>query len=299
MISDYFPPEKRSTAMAVFSMGVYLGIMIGLLVGGVIDRYYGWRIAFMVVGLPGVFFALLIFLTVKEPDRGRLDQKEKSSVEALPFLSTVKIIFGHKTFIYLAFGGAAVAFVQYGIGNWIPPFLSRYHGLNSMQIGILTSLIFGLGGGLGTYLGGRWSDKLSRKDVAWYFRIPLYGSLIAIPFSVVLFFSHNVYLASFFLIFPVILNALYLAPSLAVAHNLVPAHMRALSSALFFFILNLIGLGMGPLMIGYMSDSLTGALGSESLRWSLAIATSVLLLAVFCYYRASQSIVREWKSELV
>lgn len=294
IISDYYPPEERSTALSVFSMGVYLGIMIGLLVGGIIDRFFGWRAAFMVVGLPGVLFALILYYTVREPVRGSKDSTAETA-QHMSFRKTLMFIIKKRTFIYLAMGGAFVAFVQYGVGNWIPPFLSRYHGMNNVEIGILTALIFGIGGAIGTYLGGYLTDRWASANVSWYFIVPLIGGILSIPFTLLLCFIQDLYLASFLLVFPVILNALYLAPSLAVAHNLVPSHMRALSSAVFFFILNLIGLGMGPLFIGALSDFLQQYYGADSLRWSLAAGSLMVIVGVVFYALAARTV----RTELV
>lgn len=292
LISDYFPPNKRSTALAIFSLGIYLGVMLGLLVGGILDKFYGWRIAFLVAGVPGFMYAVFLFFFLKEPRRGQMDKGRV--IRKMDFWRSIGEITGNKTFLYLSMAGAMVGFVQYGVGNWIPPFLSRYHAMDSMSIGLLTAFSFGIGGALGTFAGGYMADRYGVKDKAWYFKIPMIGVLISIPFVLFICYSPRLLPVAVILIIPVMLHALSLAPSLAVAHNLVGPDKRALSSALYFFVLNLIGLGMGPLVVGFLSDVLTPYYGEEALRWALALSSLAALPAAYCFWKAAGHVRTEW-----
>ncbi len=292
LISDYFPPEKRSIALAIFSLGIYLGVMLGLLVGGVLDNFFGWRLAFILAGIPGVLYALFLYIYVKEPRRGAMDTIVK--LENSSLWLTIKEILSNRSFIYLSLGGASVAFIQYGVGNWIPPFLFRYHGMSSMGVGLLTACTFGLGGALGTVAGGYLSDHFGKNNKGWYFWWPLIGVIGSIPFVLAICFAQNLWIVGALLFFPVFLFALHLAPSLAVAHNLVSQDKRALSSAMFFFILNLVGLGLGPLFVGALSDWLDPVAGQQSLRWSISCATLAGIPASYCYYKAARHVGNEW-----
>ncbi len=288
IISDYFPAEKRATALSIYSMGIYIGILFGYLAGGWINQYFGWRMAFMAIGIPGVIYALVVFFTVKEPVRGQADKTPQKVKDVAGLIAVTKHLLSYKTFVYLAFACGLTTFGSYGVGNFTPPFLARVHGLDSATIGTWLSLTSGIGGGLGTFLGGYIADKLGRKDVRWYLWISIIaGGFKLIP-ATIFFFSENaqlVLIATFFSTFAV---GIFLGPSLAVIHNLVTAKMRAFASAILFFVLNLIGLGFGPMVIGMLSDFLEPTYQQYSLRWAFTITYLTGIGAMFLYYKASQ-----------
>lgn len=288
IISDYFPAEQRATALSIYSIGIYIGILFGYLAGGWIDQYFGWRMAFLAIGVPGILYALIVFFTVKEPMKGQADKTPQKEAKASNIMAVTKHLLSYKTFIYLAFACGLTTFGSYGVGNFTPPFLARVHGLDSVTIGTWLSLSSGIGGGLGTFLGGYLADKLGRKDVRWYLWISiLAGAFKLIPVTII-FFSDNsqlVLISTFFSTFAV---GIFLGPSLAVIHNLVTAKMRAFASAILFFVLNLIGLGFGPMVIGLLSDYLEPTYQQYSLRWAFTITYFTGLGAMFLYYKASQ-----------
>jgi len=288
IISDYFPPEKRATALSIYSMGIYIGILFGFLAGGWIDQYFGWRMAFMAIGIPGIFYALIVFFTVKEPIKGQNDAPVQQKAAPSDLKTVTKHLLSFKTFVYLAFACGLTTFGSYGVGNFTPPFLARVHGLDSITIGTWLSMTSGIGGGLGTFLGGYFADKLGRKDIRWYLWISiLAGALKLIP-ATIIFFGENsqtVLIATFFSTF---LTGIFLGPSLAVVHNLVHAKMRAFASAILFFVLNLIGLGFGPMVIGMLSDALEPTYHELSLRWAFCLTYFTGIGAMILYYKASQ-----------
>ncbi len=292
IISDYYPVEKRATAISIYSMGIYLGIFIGYMGGGIINQYYGWRAAFYVMGIPGILLALLLFFTVREPVRGASDLIKKASPDRSVW-EVIRYLFSKKTFIFLSIGAGFIAFAQYGIGNWLPSFLFRYHGMQSQEIGIANALLIGIGGGLGTYLGGFLGDRYGRKSPGWYLWIPMIAALVALPFSLAAFFIPQKY-AVLALFFPVILlNTVYFAPTIAITHTLVPANMRAVASSILLFILNIIGLGGGPLATGVLSDWLRPSMGNESLRYAMAVVVCAGLIAGLLYYLAGKSVAKD------
>ncbi len=294
MISDYFPPQKRSTALSIYSTGIYIGILIGFLMGGYLNQHLGWRTAFLVLGIPGVIFSLLFYVSVKEPRRGATDSNAAPLIEQHSLGEVLKHLYSTKTFVWLALATGLHVFCIYGLINWAPSFLSRLHGLKNSQIGVLLGLIFGIGGGLGTYAGGFMTDYFGKRDKRWYLKIPGYAIIISIFFAAGALFLQNTFLSVGCLGFCVALHSMYLGPSIAVVHSLVPASMRALSSAILFLVLNLIGLGFGPLVVGMVSDLLKPTLGVESLRWAMSITLLVSIASSTLFFKSAN----KWAEDL-
>lgn len=290
MISDYFPPEKRATALSVYSMGIYFGILIGFLMGGYLNESFGWRNAFLLVGIPGILFAVVFYFTVKEPIRGASDRKKTAKGLRYSLRAVLGVLFSKKAFIYLALATALSAFCNYGIGNWMPSFLARVHKMPIVEIGTWLGLIIGVGGGIGTFIGGYMADYLGKNDKKWYFKISAYSILVSLPFIIGAFFLNNTTAVLVSLGIAVVLTSTYLGPSIAITHSLVPPEMRAFSSAILFFVLNLIGLGLGPLVVGMVSDLLAPSIGTESLRWALVITVPVIILAMVLYFGGAKRI---------
>lgn len=289
MISDYFPPNKRATALAIYSMGVYLGILVGYSGGGWIDQNYGWRAAFFILGIPGVLYGVILFFTVKEPVRGQSEPEKKLDDATIPLMETIKLLVKKKTFLYLAFAAGIHCYASYGVGNFFPSFLIRVHQMDIAQVGLWMGITAGFGGMIGTFLGGYLADKLGTRDLRWYLWIIVISEIAVLTPSFLAFFSPSVtvVLSSFFLI--ALFHAIFLGPCLAVTHNLVDARSRALASAILFFILNLIGLGLGPLGIGLLSDYLSADFGNESLRYAFCSSIVTGVVAMFLFYKASQT----------
>lgn len=268
MISDYYPPQRRATAMAIYSTGVHVGVLMGFIIGGFVSQIYGWRVAFMSVGIPGVLFALVFFLTVKEPTRGRWESSAEAAYKP-SMRETIQLLSGYRSFWYLAAATGLTAFAGYGNGNFAPSFLIRNHGFTVAEVGVVLA-VFGGGGGLvGTFLGGFISDRLAVGDKRWYLWLPAVAGSLAVPlgFPYLLLDNTTAVIAFLFLV-TICLNT-YLGPCLAVSHSLVPPAMRALTSAVLFLVLNLIGLGLGPLTVGLLSDFYTGYFGDDSLRYAM------------------------------
>lgn len=287
MISDFYPPERRGTALAIYSAGLHAGIVVGFLLGGAISQMYGWRIAFMAVGLPGVLFALVFFLTVKEPPRGRWESKE-AAAHRPTLAETLRTLSSLKSFWYIAAGCGMTAFVGYGNGNFTPSFMMRIHELSVAQVGIVLALFGGMAGLLGTFLGGYIADRLAVRDKRWYLWVPMCAGCLAVPLGFPFLLSDNFYVVLFFLFFVTVTLNTYLGPVLAISHGLVPPAMRAMTSAVLFFILNLIGLGLGPLTAGLLSDWLTGIYGVQGLRYAMLIIGLIGLAGIFLFYRAAK-----------
>jgi len=284
MISDYFPPEKRSTALSIYSMGIYFGILTGFLLGGFLNQHLGWRTAFFVIGIPGVIFSLLFYASVKEPNKGATDVNGSAASSSGSIGNVLKLLYSTNTFNYLALATGLHVFCIYGLINWAPSFLARLHGMQNSEIGALLGPIFGLGGAIGSFAGGLLTDHFGKKDRRWYLKLPAYAIMLSILFAAGALFAQNTSVCLICLGCCASLQSMYLGPAIAVAHSLVPASMRSLTSAILFLVLNLIGLGLGPLVVGIVSDQLAPALGNESLRWAMSIIIVVGLLSVVLFF---------------
>lgn len=294
MISDLYPPEKRATAMAVYSSGISIGILLGFIAGGWIDRHYGWRTAFFLVGVPGLLYALLLYFTVREPIRG-FSESHKATTADHSIKDVLLLLWHSKSFRYLALGAGMSAYTGYATTSWMPPFLARVHGMKSDEIGLWLSMLFGIGGGLGFFMGGFLSDKAGKADKRWYLWLPAAALLFAIPFSLTIYAGANTTTGLILIAIPAFFVSFYLAPCIALTHGLVDIRMRAMASAILFFVLNIVGLGCGPLFTGMVSDYLVPTMGTESLRWALGTTMIANLLGAVFYILASRTIRMEIK----
>ncbi|UTW54943.1 MFS transporter [Kordiimonas sp. SCSIO 12610] len=288
IISNMFKEKERATALAIYSSGLYLGILLGYILGGYLVVAYGWRNTFFIVGIPGVLMALLVRFTLKEPIR-----ENATSIRSEPFkisdhfvgiFKVMGVLFRLKSFPYFALGCAMSAFISYGVGNFVPSYIIRYYDLSPSDFAIRLALSGGGGGMIGTFLGGYLTDKIGAKDIRWYLWLPGLIAVLAIPFAIWAYLVTDVD-TMFILIFVyTVMGTLYLAPAIATAHRLVVPHMRAMASAVLFFILNLIGLGLGPLFIGFLSDYLTKINGVESLREAMIIGVCLAVIKGVLFY---------------
>ncbi len=287
MISDYFPANRRATALAVYSMGIYIGILLGYLFGGWLDEFFGWRTALMVLGLPGILYSIFFYFTVKEPPRGYSENLSTKDAANYSLFQVFGLLMSRKAFLCLAFGAGIHCFSVYGVGNWLPSFLARLHGMERGEIGTWLAIGSGGGGALGVWLGGYLTDKYGQEDKRMYLIIPTLAIVASIPLLAIMLTTANKYVVVGGNIVVKTLWSFYLAPCIAMAHGMVGLRMRAMASAVFFLFLNLIGLGLGPLFIGMASDYLTPEFGQEGLRFALMMGIGMSMLAAFLFWRAS------------
>lgn len=294
MISDMFPQSSRATALAIYALGIPAGTMIGNLAGGWINEAFDWRTAFIVVGLPGLLLALILVFTVKEPVRGASEQAGHVDREAPPVGVAFRYLWSLKSFRYMSLAGAMHAFVGYGVGYWFPAFFIRTHGLGTTEIGVWLFYL-GFAGLAGTFLGGYFGDRLATRDLRWYMWLPGIATLASVPFSLFVYLSDD-YIAAFVVaIIPTFLGSYYLGPTFAVTQSLVGLRMRALASSILLFILNLIGLGLGPQVTGILSDVFTAFtdLGDGALRAALVCVLLVNVLSTVFYWMAGRDLVAD------
>ncbi|MFD2167445.1 spinster family MFS transporter [Thalassotalea euphylliae] len=288
IISDIYPPEKRASAIGFYSTGVNIGILFGFLLGGWLNEVFGWRTAFIVVGAPGILLAAVVWLTLKEPVRGLMENKIASK-DTPSFKSVLHLLFSRKSFVHLALASALTAFVSYGLVSWAASFMIRIHAISTTELGIWLAMIIGVGGAIGVFGGGVAADKLARKDQRWYSWLPALSGLIALPFLIAFCLASSKNIALMCMVIPGIMANVYLGTVIATTHNLVGLKMRAMSSAILFLILNIIGLGLGPWIIGILSDLLSDDYGKESLRYAmLYVLPFVSFWSVCHFYRSAR-----------
>lgn len=270
LISDYFPPQRRGTALAVFGMGIPLGVLTGFLLGGWVNEYYGWRAAFRVVGIPGIILAVLLALTLREPPRGRYDAAPPAR-DVPSVLATARFLWARRAVRHLCVAGALYGLAMWGAGVWQPAFFMRVHGMSSAQVGTWLALVFGLSGATGAMLGGALGDRLFRTtgDARWYAWISAGGVLVSLPFVFLVYLWPTPIPALLFLIVPTIFGHMYLGPSTALLLGMAGPRRRAVASALYALALNLVSMGLGPLLVGLSSDHLQPRYGALALRYSI------------------------------
>jgi MFS family permease len=293
IISDYFPPERRATALGIFSLGVPLGILVGFLAGGWLDQTLGWRLAFVVVGLPGLLVAALVALTLREPPRGLSEQLQAPPGPAPTAAQVIRFLWRLRSFRHLSLGSALYAFVGYSVTTWAPSFLARSHGMEQGEIGTWLALIIGIGGGLGIYLGGRLADHFSARDPRGRLWVPTVALLLSFPFGFVIYTTSNTTLALALFTIPAFLGLMYQAPAFAVTQSLATPQMRSTAAAVLLFVINIIGLSLGPLLTGALSDALEPRLGDDSLRYALLIVSLALAWSAFHFHRAGRTLVAD------
>jgi MFS family permease len=293
IISDYFPADRRATALSVYGMGVYIGIAAAMILGGYIASNFGWRSVYLTVGLAGIPLALLVRFTVRELPRGYSDRIAGIAApvaEQLPFMITIKRILGIRSLMFIIAGTAVQSLAGYGLMLWGAPFLMRIHGMSQVNVGLALGIIFGVAGCAGVLCGGWLADHFGKQDERWYMRLPAIQAVIGMPFLFGFLLAGDLTVAlACFAPFYFVAN-MYIGPMFAMTQGLVPPSMRATASAINLFIVNLIGLGLGPFLMGYLNDALAADFGQESIRYSLLSVGGVGASAVVFFWLASRSL---------
>ena len=286
IISDYFPHEERGRALSFYSIGIYIGILFGFLAGGWINQFFGWRMAFLVVGIPGILLAVIVKLTLREPLRGAVDDGDHSAAPEGSLLTDVRKMWSLPSFRYAALGSGFNAFLGYGTLNFMPSFAIRIYEVPVGLVGTWLALIAGFAGAAGVYSGGHLSDTLGKRDDRWTYRVPALSTLAAGLFMVPAMLVGNQYVMWSLYAVVVFCQSMFLGPTIAMAHALVGPRYRALASSVVFFVLNIIGLGLGPLTVGTVSDALAPAFGTDSIRWAIMTTSIAAIIGSVLYFKA-------------
>ncbi len=304
ILGDYFEKKRRTTAVAIYSMGIYGGVFVGYLVGALVAQSYGWRYAFYVVGLPGIVLALVVKLTLREPPRGFADGVV-TAVETPPVRDVLGRLLVKPTFWHLALASALHAFVGYGVNGFHPSFLIRSHGLSVAEAGVVLSVVSAVSGIGGTWLGGYLADRYSngRNDVRWQMWVPGIATLLNVPAAVLAYTMPDKNLVIGTMFVSLVLGVMYLGPSYATMQRLVGIRERALGSSLLLLVVNLLGLGLGPMLVGAVSDLMNKRFlaadmaadlaKAQGLRWALAIMVCINVWSFVHYMIAAKTLSRD------
>jgi predicted MFS family arabinose efflux permease len=291
LIADYFPPERRARALAIFSLGVPLGLGGGSFIGSRLAAWFGWRSAFVIMGVVGLVLAPILRLVVR-------DRSRPSSESAQAPLGTVfPILVRKRAFWLLAFASSASSLCGYGLALWTPKVLMLSFGLDLVSTGNFLASQLLIGGCAGVFGGGWLADRLGMGDRAWYARLPAIAWLISVPTWGFGLFAPNLWVAWPLLLVGNAVNILWLGPVVTAVQHLVPRPMRSTASASFLLINNLIGLGVGPWLMGRLSDALKATYGVDSLRFAAVACLAFYLLAALLMLFSGRSLRRSWVAE--
>lgn len=307
LITDYTPKEKRASALAIYSMGIPLGSLAGMVLGGLIADAYGWRTAFFVAGAPGIILAVMAYLTLPEPRRGLT--KKVEPVKGPSFSDALVELKSKKSFWWISIGAALSAMVGYGHIAFYGSFYLRNHaeGLTAMAmsvnemigvsfgpigfVGTALGLIIGICGAAGTFLGGVLADRAARTNVSGYATVPAIAGLVTVIPFIAAMLVDNVALSFLILAVPVFAGAIWYGPIFASAQTLVHPRTRATAAAVLLFVINLIGLGLGPLLVGMFSDIFAQTMGAaEGIRWSMVLFGGVGGIASIAFFLAARTL---------
>ena len=305
LISDYTPKEKRASALAFYSMGVPLGSLLGMAMGGIIADAYGWRVAFFIAGAPGILLAVIVAFTLRET-RSTLAHDVAAAKAIQPsFAEGMKLLAGKRTFWLLAFAAALKSFISYGHAPFTASYFLRNHGPEVAELasrlglqsvgflGLAIGLISGIFGAISSLIGGWIADKTAAGDVRNIVLAPAIAVTISVPVFIAALLVDSVPLALTILIVPYLLNYFWYGPVYSTVQGIVPPNMRATAAAILLLIVNLIGLGLGPLAVGIASDIFAGPMGmgeAEGIRWALISAACVGLLSGVLFLMARKTI---------
>lgn len=288
LIADYYPPKRRARALAIFSLGIPLGLASGTLIGAYLAAWVDWRAAFITMGVAGLILAPIMLLFVRDLPRS-------AAASASPPLSrTFAIVARKPAFWLMAAAASCSSLAGYGLALWTPSVLERSFGFSLIERGHFLASIFLIGGTAGVFAGGWLADRLGQADRRWYARLPAIAWLITAPTFAIGLMSPDPWMAWPLLLIPNALNILWLGPVTTAVQHLVPQPMRSTASASFLLINNLIGLGVGPMLIGALSVMFTGRFGTESLRYAAVSVVGFYLVAALLMMFAVRRLAQDW-----
>jgi predicted MFS family arabinose efflux permease len=286
IISDYFPPGRRGTALGIFNLGPPIGAALGIAFGASIAAAFSWRHAFVVLGGVGILAAIALLLMVREPIRGGLDRRSAHAAErsvaapSLGFRQTIAMFFSRRTLLLAALAAGANQFVTYGMNNFTTLFLMREKGMTLSDVALFYSLIVAVGMGGGSYLSGRLIDRYASRAKHAYALIPAIALALAVPLYVGFVWAPSWPLALMFLIGPTFFNHFYLSSVVTLVQQEVRPDQRVMCGALLLLVMNLIGLGLGPTYVGAASDYLRDAHPTNSLQIALYTLVPFYFIAI-------------------
>jgi MFS family permease len=294
LISDFFPSNQRARAMSIYSFGIPIGSAIGIVFGGIIASLINWRYAFFIVGLAGIIIAPIFRMTIKEPPRGQYD-RQRSDSKPPSLREILRTLSGKPSFWLLSLGASFSSMMGYGVFFWLPSFFVRSFNLTLLNASLFYGAVLLIGGLAGIWVGGWLGDRFGEKQRSQYARIPAIAFIITIPFYVLAILSPTLPLTFLVLLVPTALGLAWLGPVISAIQHLVRPDMRATASAVFLFINNLIGIGLGTYAIGALSDTLAAQYGDDSLRYSILAGTGFYIIAAMLFFAAARYLEKDWE----
>lgn len=291
IIADYFPPQRRAFAMAILMLGGSFGMMFGFVGGGFIAEAYNWRIALVSVGVPGLLLAVVMARSLREPGRGTYEIETPPPPP--PIRTTAATMWANPAMRHLIAGGIAVGLMGYGFTQWLPTFFMRTHDLSQSQTGMLMAGLFGISGAIGALAAGKWFDRLSTRGFQHGMRMLAIVPFFTGPFFIMGLLADDLTTAILLFIIPGFAGNYAIGPTIAMVQTLSPVHMRAVSSAIKMLCLNLIGMGLGPLLVGVLSDLLTPEHGEDALSVALAFFTLVGLWGTVHFWLCGRALAKQ------
>lgn len=294
IIADLYPAEKRALALSIYSLGVTLGAAAGQMFGGNLTYFFDWRVAFIVIGLPGLILAIVVKLFATEPPRraepGALADDSQPSIR-----EGFRSILSNPSARWMIAAVTLTSMIGYALTGWTPAYLIRIFDLSTLQVGNIVAPLLAIAG-VASGLGGGWlANKLTARDgiyrQAWMIAVL---KTIALPFLFWFYLAENATWAVGVYFIALLFQSSYLGPTFSVIQTLAPLKMRAVWAAITLLIINLIGLGLGPTMVGVLSDLFVPRFGNESLRYALLVIAAITPLAVLCYWRAAVLLKRDF-----
>lgn len=294
LIADYFPPERRATALSIFQVGVPIGQMLGTLIGGLLVAPLGWRGVFLVVGLPGLAIALVLRTTVREPERPALAAAGPSPWRAfVELLASVGALLRIRTFACIAVGGAFASIAGTGFGVWLPDMFVRSHHMSLRDFGMSYGLVNGAAGVAGTLVAGLLADRLARYGPRWRLRVAAASVALSMPILIAICAVPDPRLAVWLSVPSGIVGAGYAPVLFAVAQSLAPARFRAVASSVLILFITGGGMFLGPSAIGALSEFLALRLGDASLRAAMIAVLATMSFGVIALLLAQRSLMSD------
>jgi len=288
LIADYFPPERRARALAIFSLGIPLGLGGGAFVGARLADWFGWRAAFVIMGLAGLALAPVMRAVVRDLPR------PAATSARIPLGTVFPIVARKPAFWLLAFASSASSLCGYGLALWTPKVMMLSFGLDLVSTGNFLASVLLIGGCAGVFAGGWLADRLGVRDHGWYAKLPAIAWILSVPAWGIGLFAHSLWTAWPLLLIGNAVNILWLGPVVTAVQHLVPRPMRSTASASFLLINNLIGLGVGPWLMGRLSDALRTAYGTNALRDAAVACLAFYLLAALLMLLSVRSLKASW-----
>ena len=288
-LADYFKKEELSRALAVYGLGPSLGAVAGLMIGGAIADAFGWRAAFIAVGLPGVLLAALTYLTVREPKRGAMDPGHVPPENPDNIKTTLSKLWQNRTYVYVNLGHALSIVTMYSITVWLPALFLRNTDFSRSEVGATIGLITLVGGVLGTLSGGFIADYLAKRDERWRAWVSMIAVVASAPVLAAALLATDAQSLTILMGMGIFVFQVSFVPGLAIVQIVVEPGQRAMAAAFVFFLANFIGLGIGPVIVGAISDALAPQFNETSINIALMIMLSFLVVASLCFWLSSRA----------